>query len=186
METLKKTKATKILTAIMILDLFLVLVTISCHKKIYDNNYKGESNYNNFYVVDTIKIIDPITISSVKYGGKFVVSRSILNQYHDNQQFFHRPDVFLYGDDFYIDLPVKEYKRFKYPDYGGCVLSVSKQQVDGLRIFEFNPVPKFFIMGLISANFFYKMHSGYDLKQFIFSKKDNKISFYKIVYPLAE
>lgn len=156
----------------------------SCSKSTYDVNYKGEDNYLNFYIVDTIKIIDPVRIHSPKFGGQFIVSKTILKEYDNTIQFFVRPDVFLLGDDLYRDLSQKKYQKYVYPDNGGCELSKSGLQIEGLEVFEFKSVPKYFILGLINSNYFYVKHNSY--VSFSFPEKNSKIAYYKIVYPLCK
>lgn len=166
--------------------LVLCFIWFSCSKNIYDNDYKGENNYESFYVVDTIKISDPVCITSSKYGGTFVVSKAILRDFNNDITFFSRPDVFLFGDQFYRDLPLKNFKKYKYPDFGGCDFLQSRQKTEELIVSEFQNKPRYFILCLINANYFYRKHMAFDAKTFIYPDKNNKITFYKIVYPLCE
>ena len=75
--------------------IFMSLYLSSCSKSYYDMEYKGESNFKNLYIVDTIKVLKPVRIHSPKFGGQFIVSKEVLNFYKKNVAFFNRPDVFL-------------------------------------------------------------------------------------------
>lgn len=96
----------------------LAVIISSCSKNVYDINYLGEDNYSNFYVVDTIRIVDPVRIHSLKYGGQFIVSKKTLKEYNGKDEFFYRPDVFFIGNDFYRDLPTKDFKNISIPITG--------------------------------------------------------------------
>lgn len=157
---------------------------VSCSRSTYDINYKGESNYSNFYLVDTIKIIDPVRIHSSKFGGQFIVSKSILREYNNKVDFFSRPDVFLLGSDLYRDLPQKDYQKYSYPDNGGCEFWESQLDVPGLEVYELRSSSISFLLGLINANYFYQKHNSYG--SFAYPEKNNKRSYYKIVYPLCK
>ena len=60
---------------------FVVILLCSCSRVLYDISYKGETNYKEFYIVDTILIESPVRVFSEKYGGMFVLSNE--NQYRD-------------------------------------------------------------------------------------------------------
>jgi len=169
--------------AARVFTIFIVLsLMVSCHRHLYlyDNGYKGESNYDGFYVVDTIRIADPVRIYSSKYGGTFIVSKAILNEYKGKKEFFYRPDVFIYGDGFYVDLPLKNFKRYKYPDDGGCTFEKWQQKDSDLTFQELSPAPKKFILGLIGANHFYKKHIAFDGHQFVYHEKNYKLLYNKL------
>jgi hypothetical protein len=157
---------------------------IACSRNLYDASYKGEANYESFYLVDTIKIVDPVRIHSQKFGGQFIVSKQILKDYNAKLAFFNRPDVFLLGEDLYRDLPQKYFSRHQYPYNGECGFVKSELQVPGLEIFEIKNSPQLFLLGMINANYFYTKHNSY--VSFQFSDKNNKITYYKIVYQLCK
>lgn len=180
--TLPQTKT----LAVKIYYAFFLCLMFSCSKHTYDSNYPGQDNFSNFYVVDTIKIIDPVRIHSSKFGGQFIISKKLLKDYDGKSSFFSRPDVFFLGSDFYRDLPQKDYKKYSYPDYGGCSLLQSLTPTIGLEVFEFKHEPKYFILCLINANYFYQKHMTFDMKPFAYHEKNNKIIYYKIVYPLCQ
>ncbi|MGZ3776218.1 MAG: hypothetical protein ACXVJB_05265 [Mucilaginibacter sp.] len=165
---------------------------MSCHRRLHpaDYDYKGEPNYEQFYVVDTITIENPVRIYSSRYGGTFIVSKATLKEYNGKKDFFYRPDVFIYGDEFYVDLPLKNFKRYKYPDDGRCTFEKWQQKDSDLTFQVLSPTPKKFILGLISANHFYKKHIAFDGHQFVYPEKNykllyNKLIYYKIVYPMC-
>jgi hypothetical protein len=175
-------KFNKFLTFTAITTLLFLLC--SCSRKIYDSNYKGEPNYESFYLVDTIIIIEPVRIHSPKLGGQFIVSKETLKEYNGKSNFFIRPDVFLLGDDLYRDLPSKNFNRYSYPSNGGCEFVKSEMVIKGLEIFEIKKSSQTFLLGMINANHFNKMHNSY--VSFQFSDKGSKIAYYKIVYPLCK
>lgn len=164
--------------------LLTLLILCSCSRNSWDRNYKGEPNYSNFYIVDTIKVIDPVRIHSPKFGGQFIVSRAILNQYNNKIGFFTRPDVFLLGDDLYRYLPQNEYKRHSYKDYGGCDFKKSSLLVQGIEVYELKGKSISFLLGLINANFYHLKNNSYNY--FAYPIQNDKKSFYKIVFPLCK
>lgn len=160
-----------------------IIFISSCSSISYKSNYKGEPNYESFYLVDTIIIEKPMRIHSPKFGGQFIVSKKILENYNDKIDFFNRPDVFLLGDDLYRDLPPKFYSRYSYPDNGGCEFVKSDTNVVGLEVYELHETSQTFLLGLINASYFFSKHNSYDSYQF--SEKGSKVTYYKIVYPLC-
>ncbi|MBA4276935.1 hypothetical protein [Flavobacterium sp.] len=168
----------------IIIYIIIFFLIISCSRSTYDINYKGESNYSYFYLVDTIKIKDPVRIHSLKFGGQFIVSKSILKEYNNKIDFFSRPDVFLLGNDLYRDLPQKDYQKYAYPDNGGCEFVKSQLEVQGLEVYELSSSSVSFLLGLINSNYFYQKHNSYG--SFAYPENKNKKSYYKIVYPLCK
>lgn len=167
--------------------LLLVIIGVSCSRKKYISNseleIKDPGNYYNFYIVDTIRIDDPIRIHSEKFGGQFVVSRPVLKEYNGKRDFFLRPDVFLLSGDLYWDLPPGLYDKYKYPDYGGCNLVKSESIQVGLEVYEYKSSSMEFILGLINGDFYNKRHNSYNY--FGLQKHDNKNAYYRVVYPLC-
>ena len=129
-------------------------------------------------------IENPVIISSVKYGGRFVISKTLLSKFENNQIFFNRPDVFLLGENLYFDLDYNDYGRFKYPDNGNCELKKSTLTIKDVEIYEYENVPKHFLLGLINVNFYNIKHNAENFYQI--KERNQKISYYKIVYPLCE
>ena len=157
----------------------------SCSDRLYDIGYNGEHEYESFYLVDTIKIKDPVRIHSLKFGGQFIVSKAIINEYSkEGRKFFQKPDVFILGNDLYRDLPKEKYGVFKYQDNGGCELVKSAVVSDDLEIYEYKQNSISFLLGLINGNYYYVKHNSYDA--FAFHDKNKKFNFYKIVYPLCK
>ena len=162
----------------------LIYVVVSCSRKTYDNEYKGENNYKNFYLVDTINIVDPVRIHSTKFGGQFILSKSILKKYNNKIDFFSRPDVFFLGTDLYRDLQTNEYEKYSYFNDGGCEFVYLKSDFRDLEVYKLKSNSTLFILGLINANYFYLKHNSYG--SFIYPEKNIKKDYYKIVYPLCE
>lgn len=161
----------------------IIVLIGSCSRNLYDSSYKGEPNYESFYVVDTIRITDPVRVHSPKFGGQFILAKSVLKEYNDKIEFFYRPDVFLLGEDLYRDLPPAYYNKYFYPNNGGCKFVKSHLTMAGLEVFEIKNPPQDFLLGLINANYFYVKHNSY--VSFQFSDRGSKIAYYKIVYPLC-
>lgn len=155
----------------------------SCNKNLFDSYYKGENNYKSFYVVDSIIIDNPIIISSHIFGGRFVISKSILKEFQNNRKFLLRPDVFLLGDDLYMDLTKDNYKKYSYPDYGNCKLKKSETEIKDVEVYEYINKPAYFILGLINVNYYNIKHNSENYYQI--RERNNKINYYKIVYPLC-
>jgi hypothetical protein len=188
--------------------LLLVLVFLpSCvpHKAIYDSYYKGEANYKRFYVVDSIKIENPVI---VWYFGRFVCSRKLIDTVKIDENFFKRPDVFLLCDSWglYFDLELVDYDKYSYPAYGNCKIELKATLNTELKtkfkirykksikryfeehkvyLYEYETPPAFFILGLINANYYNAKHAS-DEGWYPIKTKDQKTSYYKIVYPLCE
>jgi hypothetical protein len=160
-----------------------VLLIFSCKQKLYDLNYKGEENYKSFYLVDTISIENPVRVYSRKHGGMFILSKEKLNSYRDETDFFMSPDVFILGSDLYRDLALEDFKKYSYPDNGGCEIKESATSVAGLEIYEFVNQPRF-VMGLINTNYYHVKHNSYTY--FSVPVKDPKAVYHKIVYPICK
>ncbi len=163
----------------------LAITLAGCSKVWYDRDYKGESNFANFYMVDTIQIEDPVRIYSHKFGGPFVISRKLLKDYTGKIDFFSRPDVFILDDNPYRYLSLEDFKRYFYPkEYGNCRFIYSKEVIKDLEIAEFENTPVGFLMGLVNANFYYRKSNSYT--SFAYGEKNEKKSYYKLVFPLCD
>jgi len=169
--------------------LLLFISSCSTHKEaIYDSRYEGEPNYKSFYVVDTIQIEDPVVVC---HEGRFVCSRKLLDTVKIDKNFFERPDVFLlsqYG--LYNDLDLADFD--KYLDILGeeCKTEVkttlnTELETKYYKVYlrEFKTPPAFFILGLINANYYNKNNMTIDGSSYLMDTKDQKTSYYKIVYP---
>jgi len=167
---------------LLILIFFVGLV--SCNKNLFEINYKGANNYKNFYLVDSIVIDNPIIISSYKVGGRFVISQSLISEFVNNKGFFQRSDVFLLGDNLYMDLVPIDYKKYSYPDDGNCKIKKIQSNSKGVKMFKFENKPKYFILGLINVNYYNVKHNAENYYQI--RERNQKINYYKIVYPLCK
>ena len=159
------------------------IVLNSCSKNIALKNLKIENDYRNFYIVDTIKIVNPVRIHSDKFGGQFIVSRDSIKNYKRRIDFFYQPYVYLLGDDIFRASDPKDWSTIKYPDNGGCNFEKSKLENIELEIYEFNNETTVFILGLISARYYFEKFNSYN--SFNFEKKNYINSYIKIVYPLC-
>lgn len=160
-----------------------IILSSSCSRVFYDVNYKGESNYKEFYLVDTILIKSPVRVFSEKYGGMFILSSEKLKTYNGRIDFFMEPDVFVLGFDLYRDLDAVSIKTFTYPDYGGCKLQKSSIEIDGLEIYKY-PEGVRFILGLINTNSYHVKHNSPEY--FNIPIQYSKSVYHKMVYPLCK
>jgi len=162
---------------------------VSCKsiKDKVDFDYLGESNYENFYLVDTIKIVKPVLISSKKFGGKYIVSEQTLEKYDETIKFFSRSDVFIYGDDLYRILPLKRYKDFKYPKYEDCDKFEFGYLINNeLSVYKLKTESDYFLLGLINSNYYYQKHNGFHNNITDYIETDYKRVYYKIVFPYCK
>lgn len=169
---------------VLTLSALSIILFISCSRNLFDPNYKGEANYKRFYVVDSIFIDDPIILSSHTVGGRFVMSKSLLKEFQNNSKFFLRADVFLLGEDLYMDLEPTDYNNYSYPDYGNCKLRKSESEIKDVEVFEYTNNPTHFILGFINVNYYNVKHNSENYYQIC--EKNAKINYYKIVYPLCK
>ena len=174
---------------IKIVFLFALLTSCTATKPIYDTYYKGEPNYKSFYVVDTIKVENPIIIRG--QGKEFVCSKSLVQSTKINKKFFNRPDVFILGDNFYCDLYPQDYKKYTYFDDGESEGHCEEIKLDTLinkiiRVYKYKTDSVRFILCLINANYYNNHYNTFDAPWYCIMNKDQKNSYYKIVYPLCE
>jgi len=163
----------------------LAITLAGCSRVWYDYDYKGESNFKNFYVVDTIKIEDPVRIYSHKFGGPFVISRKLLKEYKGKIEFFSRPDVFILDGDLHRYLSSEDSPRYSYPERsGGCDFIRSEVIIKDLEVSEFENKSVSFLLGLINANFYYRKSDSYS--SFAYGEKNEKKSYYKLLFPLCD
>ena len=56
--------------------IFMSIMFTACgvNRNSFDSNYRGETNYKSFYVVDTIKIENPIIVND--HGRKVICSKA--------------------------------------------------------------------------------------------------------------
>lgn len=166
---------------------FILLTSCVVRRDRYDILYKGETNYKTFYVVDTIKVENPIIIND---GGKKVVcSKALLENIRIDKAFFKRPDVFILGEDLYYDLDLKDFKRYRYPAYGNCKNKTIELDIwigEGITAYEYQTDSVRFILGLINSNYYNTKHRTIDGGWYYIRSNDQKNSYYKIVYPICE
>lgn len=167
---------------IYILLTAVVFASCTSTSNIMDFNYMGEDNYKNIYIVDTIEIKQPITIH---YGNsKFVVSRNtLLKQKQLTNNFFLRPDVFVLRSNIYRDFSSKDVKSYTFAKTPYCELG-ELVKIGGYSTREFKCDSVKFILGLINVNYYnthFNSENYYQIRQ-----KNQKINYFKIVYPLCK
>lgn len=164
------------------------LFVMSACKVHYRKPYPDKSileNRNTFYIVDTIQFKDPVRIWSYKFNGFFILEREKLKTFKDDRSFFNQEDVILEGQDIYSDLP-----KFYYTeniDIGNLVESQylrSEVKIDGLEIYEFKEKPKFFLLALISDNYYYLKYDSEH--QFDYLNNNYNVVYFRICYPIAK
>lgn len=178
--------------------ILLLLFTNSCQKHailslvkpLYNNPnkvdfyYQGESNYKNFYIVDTIKINNPILFYYQR--GRFVTcADTLFKQKKITEKFLKRPDVFVFSWNLRSDFDLSQLKRYKYKDYGKCDVKKQISNYKGVELYRFTCDSVKFILGMINVNYFNSAHVSADGSYWI-KQTDQKILYYKIVYPLCE
>lgn len=157
----------------------------SCAVNSFDPNYKGETNYKSFYVVDTIKLENPIIVND--HGKKVICSKALLKSIKIDKPFFKRPDVFILGEDLYYDLNPKDYKKYQYPDDGNCKITKLDTLVGkGITLYKYKTDTVHFILGLINSNYYNTKHRTIDAEWYRIMNNDQKNSYYRIVYPICK
>lgn len=149
----------------------------------YDVFYKGEENYKQFYIVDTIKIENPVIVWSKLHGGPFVMGKSKLDEYSDNLDFFKGPDIFIYWPDLYFFLDQDQIELIDYKNSGGCIENKREIVRENLWVSEFSGKP-IFILGLSNANHYHRIRRSENY--FKISLENPKYFYIKIAFPLCE
>lgn len=158
---------------------------VSCNQKIVDYDYTGEKNFYNFYIVDTISIMNP-----VKVHLKFDNSWNIFYMDHSKikslkgksfNEVIQEPDIFLHHFNFYALINQDQVieNNIKYYDNcnSKCIFENEKMIVYQLQNTQF-------ILGLVNINFYNKNISGGGIN-FIDSDL-SKSGYYKIVFPKCD
>ena len=174
---------------VFFIGFILSFMMISCKisKGVIDFDYIGESNYDSFYIVDTIQIVDPLLISSKNKNGQYIVSKMTLEKHSKEKDFLSRADVFIYGDDLYRLLPIEKYGQYKYSKYDECdKFKLSNFDHPKFDIYEFKIESVEFLLGLINANYYYQKSSGFHVNIPNYREFNYKRNFYKIVFPYCK
>jgi hypothetical protein len=147
-------------------------------------------NNDNFYIVDTIVIKNPIVFSIPKYDGLFVTDLENLNKKNikpknirlSSEVFFFSFNPYIFIDDIQNN---KQKLLFNYPDYGNCFFNenISSKEKIYYNTFKINPLK--FIVCLVKANHYNKIISTTDIGKTILYKIEKNF-YYKIVFPLCE
>jgi hypothetical protein len=159
--------------------LIVVLVNISCNKQVFD--IYGDYNHQIFqsYIVDTIKIDNPIII---EYKNIFYVLEK--KYFNNNLESVIKSDyVFVLGSDLYHDIYHNQRKGTWpiYEDYGGCNYSRDKS----LQYATFKKNPCYYILALINSRYYIKIHTSIDVPIGFSSYGPLNNEYIKVVYPVC-
>jgi len=165
---------------------FCVLLISAC--KIHKWSYPDKSileKRNTFYIVDTVMFKDPVRVWCYKYNGFFIIEREKLKTFNNKRSFFNQEDVILEGRDFYGDLPKFYYTENKIPkNVKQSEYLRSNIKVEGLEVYEFKEKPKYFLIALISDNYYYLKYDTE--KQFNYLNNNFNVVYFRLAYPIAE
>lgn len=163
---------------------FLLLFLMSCKSLDYSSSeYYNSSGYKSFYVVDTIKISNPIMFLTDK-GRQFVMSKSVFDSCNcDEESLLLNPDAFLLEDYIPFFLPYEMHIKYvsdsEYFAYNNPIKS-TKKGVD--LIFTYSKEPVFFLLTFIRGDYYNYACTGIDGPPPIKMKNFNLL-FYRVVIP---
>lgn len=166
---------------IIIISIYLSALSAFCQ---VNNN----ENFSYFYVVDTIKIDNPVVFYKTNQSGMFVKSLKTIKEIKRNiKKIVRNDETYIYGEDLYRFFDdVKKIEMYKYPDYGNCEFETeSIEGKNGIVFKKFKIKPKRFILALINASFYDNQIKIYGKKKSVFNNYDKSL-YYKIVFPLCE
>jgi len=174
----------KILNAV---TFFCVLLISACkiHSRRPHPDRSLVDSKNSFYFVDTIQYNDPVRIWSKKYNGFFIVEREKLKSFRNDRTFFNQDDVILLGTDLYMDLPKIFFLENKFSwTLKESSYSDSKLKIEGLEVSEFENKPKYFLVALVSDNYYYLKHNAEN--QFSYLNNNFNVVYFRLAYAIAE
>jgi hypothetical protein len=155
-----------------------------CTLKLY-----GQKN-DDFYIVDTITIKNPVVFIIDKYDGCFLTDLDLLNYKNiKRKSIIKNSSIFLFSFNPYIffneDQLIQNDMFRNYPNYGNCSFSETINSKNGIYYNNFTTKPLKFIVCLIKASHYNKIVSSADLGKTILYKSD-KNRYFKIVFPFCE
>jgi hypothetical protein len=176
-----------------ILSVLTVLIFLSCttKKDIYMKpTYINKDGYKNFYIIDTIKIDNPIRFFTVS-GSEFVMSQKNFETFSGkwkDYNFYEQQSIFLVVDEFpkSRDFPSELETVFRAKgisicyDFNYLLLFKKKGIID--NAYTFQKQPDFFLLVLIRDDFYNLCYTGLDGRPSIALKK-NGFWFYRLVIP---
>ncbi|HRI02015.1 MAG TPA: hypothetical protein PK006_13270 [Saprospiraceae bacterium] len=169
-------------------NLLIVFIFFGCSNKKYLNVNEvaivPKIEIKDFYIVDTINIIKPIKIFSIKYGGEFITTQENLQFYKGTKEYFFREGIYLISDQFYQCLSQDELHKYNYMINGGCSSNITYIKYKDLEVYEYSTEKMSLVIGLISANFYWKVHSSYNY--FNLGNYKDKNAYYKLAFPVCD
>ena len=137
-----------------------ILLSMSCKRQIYDIYGNYNDRVFQSYIVDTIKIDDPVIIECENLF--YVLDRKHLTQ--DAKSSINSDFAYVMGLDLYYDLYYKQNKEDwpHYKDNGDCHWTWNHDNASPFNMATFNKNPCYFILALINARFYVKMHTSID------------------------
>ena len=175
------------------ISIILSIFMISCGSHKYYNEYYRSSEGQKdraqvFYVVDTIKIANPIMVR--EKGDLFVLSQSAFEKSPTKKikDLYRETDVYMVGMEFffYNYLSPKDKARFYSSPIRYYNEPDEKTIIDGKECYKFKSPDVSFILGLIKVGFYnaYMINScgeWYEIKN-----REYMNSYYRIVFPVLE
>jgi hypothetical protein len=167
----------------------ILLLSYSCTSKregIYIADlpkYENEEGYKSLYIVDTIKIKEPIRVFTKK-GYQFIMEKKVFESYNGKEDFFfNHSGIFLMETDLPMALPSSIFS--KYAHGSDCleyaVLS-SKKKKGINNIYSFRKSPNYFLIILIRGDYYNEVYTGIDGPPTL-NIKINKLPYYRVAIP---
>lgn len=147
-------------------------------------------NEDNFYVVDTITLKNPIVFSIEEYDGLFLTELELLNKKNIKlKSIAKKSDIFLFSFNPYIFFNENQLRQknifVNYPNDGNCGFTQSTNKKDGIYYNSFVAKPLKFIVCLVKASHYDKIVSSAHIGKTALHKAD-KNSYYMILFPFCE
>ena len=167
---------------------FLLLFLISCistEKGILISElpeYINKEGYKNLYVVDTIKIENPVRFFT-KRGHQFVMSQKAYQSYDGKEKsLFKRADTFLLEHELPMGLGLYDKYNFKGSDCAEYSILFPDNKKGISTIYSYSRNPDFFLLILIRGDYYNYVYTGIDGPPPIKSKNE-KFVFYRVAIP---
>ncbi len=153
----------------------------------YYRSFEGQRDREQvFYVVDTIKIADPIMVR--ENGDLFVLSLSAYENSSTKRikDLYRETDVYIVGQEFffYNYLSPKYKSRFYSSPIPFYNEPDEKIVINGKRCYKFKSPNVSFIMGIIKVGFYNAQMINSCGKWYELKNKEYMNSYYRIVFPI--
>lgn len=163
---------------------FIALLTISCvaKKEIFERTpYEYDNGQKNLYIVDTIRIIDPVVIDT-DTGHRFICSQKVFDNYDGKESYFlNHQEVYIHqciGSTFFPPGIVLKY-RISYHDMK--VIEPEKKIKGIAGLYKFTEENILFLLVLIEYNYLNRVCTGFDGSP-RFDSDGHNYSYYRVVF----